>query len=149
MDNAQSEIRHEIETTRAGMVEKISTLEERLQCVVQEVKRSFDPRYQTRKRPWMMTGVSLAAGYLLGRIVFGIVPRRPQVIVRDNWPDRGDHQRHASFAQTLSGMLSGVVTAVGVSLAREFATKLLMKRHGGEDEGENRSGQQFNQGRFH
>jgi hypothetical protein len=45
----------------------------------------------------------------------------------------GANQQKATLVQTVSGMLSGVVTAVGVSLAREFATNLLMKRHrGGE-----------------
>lgn len=146
MDNAQSEIRHEIESTRAGMVEKIATLEERLQCAIEDVKRSFDLRYQTRKRPWAMTGLSLAAGYLVGRVVFGAAPRRSQIIVRDSAPER---RQAASFAQTLSGMLSGVVTAVGVSLAREFATNLLMKRRGRDEGGEDRPGQQYDHGPFH
>jgi len=150
MDNAQSEIRYEIESTRAGMVEKISTLEERLQCAVEEAKRSVSPAYQTQKRPWLMTGLSLATGYLLGRIVFGRAPRRTQYVLPDDWPERGgNHQRNASFAQSLSGMLSGVVTAVGVSLAREFATNLLTKRHGnGHGDGANRSGAEFNSPRF-
>ena len=44
MDNAQSEIRAEIESTRAGMVEKISTLEQRLEGAITDAKRSVDPK---------------------------------------------------------------------------------------------------------
>jgi len=150
MDNPQSEIRYEIESTRANMVEKISTLEERLQCAIEEAKRSVSPTYQTQKRPWLMTGVALATGYLLGRLVFGRAPRRTQLALPDDWQERlRSNQDKASFAQTLSGMLSGVVTAVGVSLAREFASNLLMKRSGGESGNGNRSGTEFNEPRFH
>jgi hypothetical protein len=133
------------------MVEKISTLEERLQCAIEEAKRSVSPTYQTQKRPWLMTGLSLATGYFFGRIIFGGAPRRPRAGMRDSWSDRdGSDHRNASFAQTLSGMLSGVVTAVGVSLAREFASNLLTKRNGREHgDGANRSGAEFNEPRFH
>ena len=133
MDHAQSEIRAEIESTRAGMVEKISTLEQRLEGAITDAKRSVDPKYQTQKRPWLMTGLSLAAGYVMGRIVFGRSSPRPQVIVPDDWPEQmRDHQLRAGLVQTLSGMVSGVVTAVGVSLARQFASNLLSKRYGEE-----------------
>ena len=133
MDNSQSEIRYEIESTRASMAEKIATLEERLQSAVEEAKRSVSPTYQTRKRPWAMTGAALAAGYLLGRIVFGGPPRRSEMVLPDDWPEQmREHQRRAGLSQTLSGMVSGVVTAVGVSLARQFASNLLSKRYGEE-----------------
>ena len=134
MDNSQSEIRYEIESTRASMAEKIATLEERLQCAIEEAKRSVSPTYQTRKRPWAMTGTALATGYLLGRIVFGgHRPRPARVVLPDDWPEQmRDHQRRAGLTQTLSGMVSGVVTAVGVSLARQFAANLLSKRYGEE-----------------
>ncbi|HEX9787041.1 MAG TPA: hypothetical protein VGB09_03400 [Candidatus Binatia bacterium] len=150
MDNAQREIRHEIESTRAGMVEKITTLEERIECAIQEVKRSVDPKYQTQQRPWLMTGLSVAAGYLLGRIVFGGSPPKARVVLPDNWPERGgSHYRNGSLAQNLSGMISGIVTVVGVSLAREFATSMLSKRHGRDHgDGANGPGTEFNERRF-
>jgi hypothetical protein len=115
------------------MAEKIAALEERLQCAIEEAKRSVSPTYQTRRRPWAMSGAALAAGYLLGRIVFGGPRRRTQVVLPDDWPERmKEHQRQAGLIQTLSGMVSGVVTAVGVSLARQYATNLLSKRYGKE-----------------
>ncbi|MGH7794087.1 MAG: hypothetical protein ACREQ2_04175 [Candidatus Binatia bacterium] len=150
MDNAQSEIRYEIESTRAGMVEKISTLEQRLEGAIREVKRSVDPKYQTQKRPWLMTGLSLAAGYLVGRIFFAGSSRQTQVVLPDDWRERaGNNHQNAGLMHTLSGMVSGVVTAVGVSVAREFASKLLAKRHGREQgDGANGSGTEFNERRF-
>jgi hypothetical protein len=115
------------------MAEKIAALEERLQCAIEEAKRSVSPTYQTRRRPWAMSGAALAAGYLLGRIVFGGPRRGTQVVLPDDWPERmKEHQRQAGLIQTLSGMVSGVVTAVGVSLARQYATNLLSKRYGKE-----------------
>jgi hypothetical protein len=115
------------------MAEKIATLEERLQCAIEEAKRSVSPTYQTRRRPWAMSGAALAAGYLLGRIIFGGPRRRTQVVLPDDWPERmKEHQRQAGLMQTLSGMVSGVVTAVGVSLARQYANNLLSKRYGKE-----------------
>jgi hypothetical protein len=115
------------------MAEKIAALEERLQCAIEEAKRSVSPTYQTRRRPWAMSGAALAAGYLLGRIIFGGPRRRTQVVLPDDWPERmKEHQRQAGLMQTLSGMVSGVVTAVGVSLARQYANNLLSKRYGKE-----------------
>ena len=150
MDNAQSEIRAEIESTRAGMVEKISTLEQRLEGAITDAKRSVDPKYQTQKRPWLMTGLSLAAGYVMGRIVFGRSSPKPQVIVPDNWPERaGINHQKAGLIHTVSGMVSGVVTAVGVALARELASNLLSKRHGREqDDGASSLGTGFNDRHF-
>jgi len=148
MDNAQSEIRAEIESTRAGMVEKISTLEQRLEGAITEVKRSVDPKYQTQKRPWLMTGLSLAAGYLVGRIFLGGSSRRTQVVLPDAWPERaGTNHQKAGLVHTLSGMVSGVITAVGVSLARELASNLLAKRHGREQD-DGASGLGFNDRHF-
>ena len=84
MDNAQREIRNEIEATRAGMVEKIATLEDRVDCTIHGVKRSFDPHYQVEQHPWMAMGLAVAAGYLLSGLILGrptpkaelVLPRR-------------------------------------------------------------------------
>ena len=62
MDHTQREIRNEIEATRAGMVQKIATLEHRVDGKIREVKRSFDVNYQTEQRPWLMGGIPAFAG---------------------------------------------------------------------------------------
>lgn len=146
MDNTQREIRNEIEATRAGMVEKIATLEDRVDCTIQGVKRSVDPKYQTEQHPWLALGLSIAAGYLLSGVILG--RPAPKVTLPDDWDERiSGNKRNTGLLQSLVGMLSGVVTATAVSLAREYASGFLSKRkrHGhrnGHDTDAASSGQQ-------
>jgi hypothetical protein len=129
MDHTQREIRNEIEATRAGMVEKIATLEGRVDESIREVKRSFDIRYQTERRPWLMVGLSAAAGYLLSGLVLGRPAPRAKVVLPKDWARQpATQQQRAGITQSLVGMLSGVVTATAVALAREYTSKLIFKR---------------------
>lgn len=128
MDHTQREIRNEIEATRAGMVEKIAALEDRVDNTIREVKRSFDISYQTERRPWLMMGLAVAAGYLLSGIVLGRPAPRAKVELPENWPAFSNTAQRAGIAQNLVGMLSGVVTATAVGIAREYASKILFKR---------------------
>ena len=131
MDHTQSEIRNEIEATRAGMVEKIATLEQRVDGKIREVKRSVDVNYQTERRPWLMVGIAIAAGYLLSGIVLGRPAPRAKVVLPKDWHRRvggPQQQQKAGMATSLMGMLSGVVTATAVSLAREYASKMIFKQ---------------------
>jgi hypothetical protein len=121
MDNTQREIRNEIEATRVGMVEKIATLEERVDCTIQGVKRTFNPKYQVQQHPWLAVGLSLAAGYVMSGLILGRA--RPKTELRAS----GRHQS-AGVVQSLVGMLSGVASAVAVAIAREYASGLLFKR---------------------
>jgi hypothetical protein len=130
MDNAQREIRNEIETTRANMVSKIATLEDRVDSTIKGVKRSFDPKYQTEQHPWLALALSVAAGYLVGGLVRGRPAPRAQLVLPDNWNERaGRSERNQGMLASLTGMLSGVVTATAVSLAREYASGILFKRN--------------------
>lgn len=136
MDSTPREIRDEIEATRAGMVEKIATLEQQVDGKIRDVKRSFDVKYQTARRPWLMIGLAATAGYLVMGIVSAIVlgPARPKARVElpKNWrPPAGgqQEQQRAGLVTSLTGMLSGVVTATAVSLAREYASKMIFKPH--------------------
>ncbi|MGH7852539.1 MAG: DUF3618 domain-containing protein [Candidatus Binatia bacterium] len=140
MDNAQSEIRNEIEATRAGMAEKIATLEDRVDCTIQGVKRSFDPRYQTEQHPWLAIGLSVAAGYWLSGLVLGRPTPKAELVLPNDWDERvAGKQRNSGMLQSLTGMLSGVVTATAVSMAREYASGLLFKRkHNGHGNGRDR-----------
>ena len=131
MDYTQREIRDEIEATRAGMVEKIATLEHRVDGKIREVKRSFDVKYQTEQRPWLMVGLAAAAGYLLSGLVLGQPRPRPKVVLPKEWRPQTSsvqQQQRAGITTSLMGMLSGVVTATAVGLAREYATKLIFKQ---------------------
>ena len=132
MDNAQREIRSEIEATRAGMVEKIATLENRVDCTIQGVKRSFDPKYQIEKHPWLLVGLSVAAGYLFSGLILGRPAPRAELVLPDNWDERvAGKQRSAGMLHSLTGMLSGVVTATAVALAREYASGFLKRQQNG------------------
>lgn len=127
MDNAQREIRNEIEATRAGMVRKIATLEERIGSTIQGVKQSVDPKYQTAQHPWLAVGIAVAAGYFLSGLVLG--RPAPKIVLPPNWDERvADKQAKAGMWQSMVGMLSGVISATAISLAKEYASGLLDKR---------------------
>jgi hypothetical protein len=128
MDHTQREIRNEIEATRAGMVQKIATLEDRVECTIQGVKRSVDPKYQTERHPWIAVGLSVAAGYLLSGLILGKRPAKAELVLPDDWQDRLGRRQSHGILQNLMGMLSGAVTATAVSFAREYASGLLFKR---------------------
>ena len=118
MDYPQSEIRRQIETTRSDMAEKISALQDRVDCAVDEMKHWVDPKYQVEHRPWLMVGLSLVAGYLSSRLIFA----RPRSY--DGSAKRGDVAR----AQQSSGFVGGLVSTVLVALTRDLAMSLLTKR---------------------
>jgi Protein of unknown function (DUF3618) len=113
MDNSQSEIRRQIEATRSDMAEKISALQERIDGAVDEMKHLVDPKYQVEHRPWLMVGLSLLGGYLTSRWLFS---RRPRAAA-----PRAPHQQSSS-------LVGGLVSAVGVGLARDLASNLLLRR---------------------
>jgi hypothetical protein len=128
MDNTQREIRSEIESTRKDMVEKIATLEERVDCTIQNVKRSFDAKYQTQQHPWLMIGLSVAAGYLFSGLILGRPAPQAKLVLPEERDARVQaKQRNTGMLQSLTGMLSGVVTATAVSLARDFASRTFFK----------------------
>jgi Protein of unknown function (DUF3618) len=112
MDNSQSEIRRQIEATRSDMAEKISALQERIDGAVDEMKHLVDPKYQVEHRPWLMVGLSLLGGYLTSRWLFA---RRPRAAAPRS-------------PQQSSSLVGGLVSAVGVGLARDWVTNLLLRR---------------------
>lgn len=124
MDYPQSEIRREIESTRAEMVEKISTLESRVGGAIEEIKRLADIRYQTEHRPWLMMGLSMGLGYVISRLIFARPKRRTAIV---HYPDDGTTKRIPLGWQG-SGFVGGIVSSVAVALARDFAMNLLSKR---------------------
>jgi hypothetical protein len=120
MDYPQSEIRREIESTRAGMAEKITALEERVDGAVDEMKRLLDPKYQTERHPWLMMGISVALGYLSSRLIFPL---------RGNNIDHSDGTRRSAVrAQQSPGFVGGLVSAVLMAVARDVATNFFTKR---------------------
>jgi hypothetical protein len=139
MDNPQREIRNEIEATRRDMVEKIATLEDRVDCTIRGVKQSFDPKYQTQQHPWLAVGLAIIAGYWFSGLVLGRSTPKAKLVLPEDWPERmsTNRQEHAGMLQSLMGMVSGAVTATAVSLARDFASRTLFKQpHNGRNNGQ-------------
>ena len=138
MDNAQRKIRSEIEATRKDMVDKIATLEDRVDCTIQGVKLAVDPKYKAGQHPWLALGLSVAAGYLFSGLVLGRPTPQARIVLPDNWDERmpANRQQNAGMLQSLMGMLSGAMTATAVSLARDFASRTLFKhRDNGHNHG--------------
>jgi hypothetical protein len=100
------------------MAEKISALQNRVDCAVDEMKHLVDPKYQVEHRPWLMVALSLVGGYLSSRLIFARA--------------RSDHRRgtrgEVARAQQSPGFVGGLVSTVLVALARDFAMSLLTKR---------------------
>jgi hypothetical protein len=115
MDYEQSEIRREIESARAGLVEKISTLETRFGAAIEEIRRLSDVKYQVERRPWLMMGLSAVTGYMVSRLIFAR-PQRRTVIVHG-------HRKIAA-----GSFIGGIVSSMAVALARELAANLMKKR---------------------
>lgn len=78
MDQRTSDVRQDIEDTRAAMTEKIELLEERVRETVEgaktKVKHAVDLSYHVEQRPWQMMGLSIVTGYLLGRMTASPAP---------------------------------------------------------------------------
>jgi hypothetical protein len=122
----QSEIRRQIETTRSDMAEKISALQERIDGAVEEMKHLIDPKYQVEHRPWLMVGLSLVTGYLTSRLIFARPKPRTGTV---SWPENGSvTSKPVVLGRQSPGFVGGMVSAVAMALARDFATILLTKR---------------------
>ncbi|MGE0826808.1 MAG: hypothetical protein AB7G75_34980 [Candidatus Binatia bacterium] len=72
MEPQAEKVRHEIETTRKALTDKIEMLETRTQETVEntktKIKQTFDLSYHVNQRPWAMMGVAVAVGYALQRL---------------------------------------------------------------------------------
>jgi hypothetical protein len=115
MDYEQSEIRREIESARAGLVDKISTLETRVGAAIEEIRRLSDVKYQVERRPWLMMGLSAVTGYMVSRLIFAR-PHRRTVMAHG-------HRKIAA-----GSFIGGIVSSMAVALARELAANLMKKR---------------------
>ncbi|MGH7782510.1 MAG: DUF3618 domain-containing protein [Candidatus Binatia bacterium] len=139
MEQSQTELRREIEATRAAMAEKIETLEARVGGVIEDAKRSVNPKYQTQQRPWPMMGIAIAAGYLLECLLFTRPSTRRRYQRRDKLAREYLERRYPKVdfrgQQKSAGFLKNIATAAGVALARDFATGVLSKRLGDDRRG--------------
>src|ERR1700681_3970542 len=83
MDNETEVIKHQMEETRTSLTDKLETLENQVVETVQEtttavadtvenvkeaVQETVNLRHQVERHPWPMLGLSVATGYLAGRL---------------------------------------------------------------------------------
>src|SRR4029077_16219631 len=82
-----AEMRHDIDTTRAAMADKLEALEDRMigaaqsaqetvadsiqgaKDAVAAVKRTFDIKYQVEERPWTIVGGCFVAGLAVSLLI--------------------------------------------------------------------------------
>jgi hypothetical protein len=119
------------------MVQKISTLTERLDGAIEEMKHLVNPKYQAEQRPWLMMGISIVAGYLLSRSILARAEPETAIV---NCPDNRTRGRIALGRQNV-GFIGGIVSAVVVALARDLAMSLLTKRASHKRRNSDHSGQ--------
>jgi hypothetical protein len=122
MDYAQNEIRRDIESTRADMVEKISSLETRIRSAIEEIKRLRDIKYQVEHRPWLTMVVSVVTGYMVSRLIASRPERRRAIV---HWPDVGKTE-HISLGRR-SSFIGVIVSSIVAAFARDLATNLMKK----------------------
>lgn len=99
-------IRADMEGTRASLVGKLETLQERVsgkidqtvesvQDAVQTVKRTLDIPYQTQQRPWLMVGAAFLAGSVIGCLT---AKPRAQAASKRSEQGGGRSRKHAVSA---------------------------------------------------
>lgn len=107
MDQSTRDVQQDRERARTAITEKIELLEEsvrnRVEGAKTAVKRNFDLRYHVHQRPWQMFGLSIMAGYFIGRMVSDRSA---------GWTRR----EHAMAQQIGSGDTAAVASAVGDDL---------------------------------
>jgi hypothetical protein len=112
------------------LTEKIELLEERVRETKRAVKQKFDYRYQTEQQPWKMLGVSVGAGFLLGKLIKGrSAPRRVAV-----QPAQTPAAAQVAQKSTLRGALIGAVVPMLVEFGKNAALRAVWSRGGGRVE---------------
>lgn len=105
------EMRHDIDSTRSAMADKLEALEDRMIDTVQSaqdtvketiqsakdtvasVKRTFDIKHQVEEHPWAMVGGCFVAGLAVGALIPNGQPRSSTPMVRS-----GDNGHFATTA---------------------------------------------------
>lgn len=108
MDQSTRDVQQDRERARAAVSEKIDLLErtvwDTVEDVKNKVKQNFDIRYHVQQRPWQMIGLSIAVGYLLGRMTANGTEFGPSYGYgrRSDWgTQESDYQRPAAAPAAL------------------------------------------------
>lgn len=153
MDQNAHDAQEDREQTREALTQKIELLEERVRDSVEEartlVKQRLRLSYHVERRPWQMLGLSLLAGFFIGRIVGkergrGYAEEPPMSTESRFFRGRNAAERDGMSA--VKGAAAGIVTSVAVQLVKEglaaAASKVKSSRRG-------RRGKEFSHGFEH
>jgi ElaB/YqjD/DUF883 family membrane-anchored ribosome-binding protein len=58
-----------IETVKSTVQETVDTVQQTVQQTVHSVQQTFDLNYQMQRRPWLLIGGSVVAGFVVGALV--------------------------------------------------------------------------------
>jgi hypothetical protein len=108
-----SNIRADIDRTRDSLAEKTSELADRAAQTASRLR----PSQQMNERPFTMLALSVAAGFLAQRLLFGRRAHPPVVVVNES-------HRESRKREPLGALASAGQMAAG-ALAREVAARLM------------------------
>ena len=107
------------EQTRAALAEKLELLQNRLEDSVEQVKtavrRTTDVKYQVSQRPWVMMGLSVFAGRIVGGLLGGGKKRRR----RRGSARTGLAREYGEQRNVVKGAAIGALTSLMSELARK------------------------------
>jgi hypothetical protein len=119
MEQRTDDIRHEIESTREALGEKLDLLDTR-------VREKFDLHYYMAVRPWQMLGAAVAAGFAIGRW------RGNQVT--EEWPDTLQSVTPRPWPGGVLGMIKMIAISLAVNMlsdaARTYGARLIQRFRG-------------------
>jgi hypothetical protein len=114
VDESLQDVRREIERTRVALGEKVSRLEQKIQTTK---NTTLNPAYHVRTRPWSTLGTTVAAGFVLGRIIKA----------------RSNHVEVKSRTKgTIAPAAGNIVTMIAADFLRNYFAKRRSRR--GDDE---------------
>ncbi|HEY7166043.1 MAG TPA: hypothetical protein VIB79_15850 [Candidatus Binatia bacterium] len=126
MDQLINQNLEQREQTRAALAQKLELLQARLENSVEQVKtavrRTTDVKYHVSRHPWLMIGLAILAGRILGGVVGGR-PRRHRQVSRQNYATR--QQR-----SVVKGAVIGAITSLTSEFARQAIPTLVRRMEG-------------------
>jgi ElaB/YqjD/DUF883 family membrane-anchored ribosome-binding protein len=127
MDQLINQNLEQRQQTRAALAQKIELLQARLEDSVAQVKtavrRTTDVKYQVRQRPWLMVGLSVVAGRVIGGMIGGGRRTRRRAIGRRRYAANGYREQRS----VVKGAAIGAITSLSSELARH-AIPMLVRR---------------------